>query len=72
MGHRIERERAYTMDDTFQTYLTEEDVLRRVETLTGRGISFVPMTFDEITLAGRLCSQGRLIRSGNIIQLPYH
>lgn len=58
------------MDNPFQTYMTENDVLMQIRTLQSRGLPFYPMTMDEIILCERMCGRGVLHRDGNRVRLP--
>ena len=58
------------MGTTNLTFLNEHDLLRRVGDLEARGLSFLPMTHDEIVLSDRLISRGALVRDGRRVRLP--
>lgn len=56
--------------DRHLLYETEHDILRRIQALQSRGLSFVPMTIDEITLSDRLVACGVLVRQREKVIYP--
>lgn len=51
------------------TYLTENDVLRHLRRMEQRGLSFYPMTIDELTLVEQLCRRGLVRRDGASVRM---
>lgn len=56
------------MFEFIETYLTEKDLMSRVDRLANDGLTFVPMTKDELILAERLCRKGVLERCGSAVR----
>ena len=57
------------MSHDFATYLSENDLITRVQSLQERGLSFRPTTLDELVLSDRLCERGVLSRNGAVVHL---
>ena len=56
------------MFELMETYLTEKDLMARVDRLASDGLTFVPMTRDELVLSERLCRKGVLERCGSAVR----
>lgn len=56
------------MFELIETYLTEKDLMARVDRLASAGLTFVPMTRDELILSERLCRKGVLERCGSAVR----
>ena len=57
------------MSQDFATYLSEDDLITRVQSLQEKGLSFRPTTLDELVLSERLCERGVLSRNGAVVHL---
>ena len=57
------------MSYDFATYLSEDDLITRVQSLQDKGLSFRPTTLDELVLSDRLCERGVLFRNGAVVHL---
>ncbi len=51
------------------TWLSEGDILAWIQQLDRQGLSFHPLTRDEIVLSERLCRRGVLGRDGHRVHL---